>query len=173
MLSTRPCQNCTFCAPRRLQVDHPLHLLDRDQLPPMSNVSRLPARLAPRRSTLGTRRGTRHIRRRRLGRVLRIPPHLFTQLGNFGLQGRYLCLKRLHQLPQGNHDRLDSEGSAIPIFFRNRQFWWQWHDSLATGSSTFSCTHYTQKSGVSVGIAPSFSGYMTVVKVQVYPTEVN
>jgi hypothetical protein len=43
--------------------------------------------------------------------------------------------------------------------------------SLATGSSTFSCTHYTQKSGVSIGIAPSFSGYMTVVKVRDYPTE--
>jgi hypothetical protein len=32
-------------------------------------------------------------------------------------------------------------------------------------------TRYTQKRGLSIGILPSFSGYMTVVKIWDYPTE--
>jgi hypothetical protein len=32
-------------------------------------------------------------------------------------------------------------------------------------------TRYTQKLGLSIGIVPPFSGHMTVVKVQVDPTE--
>jgi hypothetical protein len=37
--------------------------------------------------------------------------------------------------------------------------------------NTQAYTRYTQKLGVSIGIAPSFLGNMTVVKVQIYPTE--
>ena len=157
----------------RPAATHAPHLFDRDQLPPMPGVSRLPARFASRRSTLRTRRCTRRIRRRGLGRVLRIPPQLFTQLGDFGLQGGYQRLECLHLLPQGDHDRLDSGESAIPIFFCNGQFCWQWHDTTRSRQAVQrSRVHSTpKKSGVSMGIAPSFSGYMTVVKTRGYPTE--
>jgi hypothetical protein len=57
--------------------------------------------------------------------VLRIPPELFAQLGDFGLQSADLNLKRLHLLPQRDHDRLNSRRCLIPIFFRNAQLRWQ------------------------------------------------
>jgi hypothetical protein len=116
----------------RLEINHVLHLLNGEQLPPMSGVSRLPARLAPRRRALGTRRGTRRIRRWRLRRVLGVAPELFAQLGDFGLQGRHLRrkhLERLHLLPQGDNNRLDSRWRRIPVFFRNGQLRRQRHDS--------------------------------------------
>jgi hypothetical protein len=112
-------QGSTLVTRRRLEVNHPLHLFDRDQLSPMPRVPRLPAQLAPRRDTLGTRRCVWCIRRRWLGRVLRIPPHLFTQLGHFGLQGGDLRWEGLYLLPQGDHDRLDSRRRATPIFCCN------------------------------------------------------
>ena len=113
----------------RLEINHSGHLFDRLERTPMSGVSRLPTGLAPRRGTLGAWWSTRRIRRRRLGRVLRIAPQLFAQLGHFSLQSCHLRLERLHPLPQGNHDRLDSRWSAIPIFFRNGQSRWQWHNT--------------------------------------------
>jgi len=95
----------------------------------MPGVSRLPARLAPRRVRLGTRRGIRRIRRRRLGRILRIAPELFAQLGDFGRRGGPLRLKRLHLLPQGENDRLDRRWRMVPVVFRNGQIRRQSHNN--------------------------------------------
>jgi hypothetical protein len=54
-----------------------------------------------------------------MGRVLRIAPDPFAQLGDFGLHGGHLRLERLHLLPQVDYDHLHSEWNMIPIFFRN------------------------------------------------------
>jgi hypothetical protein len=114
----RPTLSTAFWFDRNDSVDL-LWWFEPTPVPPMSF---LPTTLAPRRRSLWPWGRIRRIRRRGPRGVTRGLAQPFAQVSHFGLQGLNLRLQSLHLLPQRHNQDLDSRWSAVPVFFRNRQF---------------------------------------------------